>query len=429
MGDPVGPSLAQRSPFRSRDFRWYWFGGFVSNAGTWLQNVTGSVYVLDQTHSTLLVGVLNLATFIPVFLFSVPGGVLADRYDRRMIVVAMSVFSLGVGLAVTICSVTGALNAWTLIAMAFCFGSAYSISKPAMTAMLPAIVPDSDIAHATAINTLQFNMGQIAGSSLAALLLAVASYTWAFGTNAVSFVGPIVAMIMVRPVGGAQRKRAAKGGGREGMKFVLRSPVILPILGAVMLSNAAVECLRTITPAVSTRVLHAPDSTTGVIIAAYSVGATAGVATFGLLSRRIPGYALLIGAFVMQAAGLLGSGLSRTTWLSVVSAVPIGLGLAFNIPILSGGLLRLSPDEFRGRVMSFFNIAMLGLRPLFALTAGGLGSFLSPSVVLIVFMCFPLVAVRLSGVTYRALQQRGLGPHVPDPATQPAARTSATEQS
>lgn len=429
MDDPVVASPPKRTPFRSRDFRWYWFGGLVSNAGTWLQNVSGSVYVLDKTHSTLLVGVLNLATFIPVFFFSVPGGVLADRYDRRKIVMFMSVASIGFGLVVTMCSVTGTLNAWTLIAMAFCFGSAYSISKPAMTAMLPAIVPESDIAHATAINTLQFNVGQIAGSSLSALLLAVASYSWAFGVNTLSFIGPIVAMIMIRPASEPQRKPAAKGGGREGMRFVLRSPVILPILGAVMLSNAAVECLRTITPAVSERVLHAPASTTGVIIAAYSAGATAGVATFGLLSRRISGHALLVGAFVMQAAGLLGSGLSRTTWLSVLSAFPIGLGLAFNIPILSGGLLRLSPDEFRGRVMSFFNIAMLGLRPLFALTAGWLGSFLSPGVVLIVFMCFPLVAVRLSGVTYHALQQRGLGPDAPGAAPPPAARTTATETS
>jgi MFS family permease len=426
VDDPVEASPSGRSPFRSRDFRWYWFGGLVSNAGTWLQNVSGSVYILDKTHSTLLVGVLNLATFIPVFLFSVPGGVLADRYDRRKIVTSMSVISIGFGLVVTICSVTGTLNAWTLIGMAFCFGSAYSISKPAMTAMLPAIVPESDIAHATAINTLQFNVGQIGGSSLSALLLAFASYSWAFGVNTLSFIGPIVAMAMVRPVGEAKRKPAAKGGGREGMRFVLRSPVILPILGAVMLSNAAVECLRTITPAVSERVLHAPDSTTGVIIAAYSAGATLGVATFGLLSKRVPGYVLLVGAFVMQAAGLLGSGLSRTTWLSVVSAFPIGLGLAFNIPILSGGLLRLSPDEFRGRVMSFFNIAMLGLRPLFALTAGGLGSFLSPGVVLIVFMCFPLVALRLSRLTYHALQQRDLGDV---PGTAPRARATATETS
>lgn len=405
MSDPVS-ARSRQSPFRTRSFRWYWFGGLVSNTGTWLQNVSGSVYILDQTHSTLLVGVLNLATFIPVFLFSVPGGVLADRFDRRLIVVVTSLLSLGVGAAETICAATGTLSAWALIGMAFCLGSSYSVSKPAMTAMLPAIVPDSDIAHATAINTLQFNIGQIAGSALSALLLAISSYTWAFGVNAVSFVGPIVAMAMVRPAHSRRRLPTVKGSGREGMRFVLHSPAILPILVAVMLSNAAVECLRTITPAVTTQVLHAADSTTGVIIAAYSAGATVGVMTFGLLSRRIRGHVLLVAAFAMQALGLLGSAASRSPWVSAVCAVPIGLGFAFNIPILSGGLLKLSPDEFRGRVMSFFNMAMLGLRPLFSLTAGGLGSIVSPSIVLAVFICFPVIAIRLSGVTYRALQQQ-----------------------
>jgi MFS family permease len=405
--DRAAPSTSTQSPFRSPSFRWYWFGGFVSNVGTWLQNVSGSIYVLDRTHSTFLVGVLNLATFIPVFILSVPGGVLADRYDRRAIVVLTSLFSFAVGAAVTIASAVGTLDPWFLIAMAFCFGSSYAISKPAMTAMLPAIVPENNIAHATAINTLQFNIGQIGGSALSALLLAFASYTWAFGVNAVSFAGPILSMVMVGPAVARKQIRKTKASGREGLRFVLRSPAILPILTAVLLSNAAVECLRTITPAVTTRTLHAPDSTTGIIIASYSAGASAGIVTFGLLSRRIPGHALLVSAFLMQAAGLLGSGLSRMTWLSVVCAFPIGLGLAFNIPILSGGLLRLSPDELRGRVMSFFNIAMLGLRPLFSLSAGGLGAVVSPSVVLIVFICFPLVAVPLCGMTYRALQQGG----------------------
>jgi MFS family permease len=438
--DRAARSTSRRSPFRSPSFRWYWFGGFVSNVGTWLQNVSGSIYVLDRTHSTFLVGVLNLATFIPVFILSVPGGVLADRYDRRAIVVLTSLFSFAVGTAVTIASAIGTLDPWFLIAMAFCFGSSYAISKPAMSAMLPAIVPENDIAHATAINTLQFNIGQIGGSALSALLLAVASYTWAFGVNAVSFAGPILSMVMVGPAVAQKHVRKTKASGREGMRFVLRSPAIMPILAAVLLSNAAVECLRTITPAVTTRTLHAPDSTTGVIIASYSAGASVGIATFGLLARRIPGHALLVSAFLMQAAGLLGSGLSRMTWLSVVCAFPIGLGLAFNIPILSGGLLRLSPDELRGRVMSFFNIAMLGLRPLFSLSAGGLGSVVSPSVVLIVFICFPLIAVPLCGMTYRALQQGDAGavdqtvagqvPEPEDPAAEtPASRRRATRTS
>jgi hypothetical protein len=91
-------------------------------------------------------------------------------------------------------------------------------------------------------------------------------------------------------------------------------------------------------------------------------------------------------------------------------AVPIGLGFAFNIPILSGALQRLSPDDFRGRVMSFFNMAMIGMRPLFSVTAGALGAVLSPALVLILFVAFPVVALRLTGMTNRALQQSAAAP-------------------
>jgi MFS family permease len=408
---PVTSRAERRSPFRSRSFRWYWAGGFVSNIGTWLQIVSGSVFVLAHTHSTLYVGLLNLATFIPTVILSVLGGVLADRYDRRGVVIATSALSVVFAGVITVAAAAGALSAWLLIAMAFCIGSSYAINKPAMTALLPAVAPESDIAHATAINTLQFNLGQVFGASLSALLLALTSYTFAFAVNALSFLGPIVAMLMLRLGRHANVAPVARrGSGREGAKFVLRSPVILPILGAVVLSNASVECLRTMAPAIAARVLHAPQSSTGVLITGFSVGACVGVLGFGFLTKHFSGHVLLVVAFSIQAGGLVGTAVSRTEWLSTMCAVPIGLGFAFNIPILSGALQRLSPDDFRGRVMSFFNMAMIGMRPLFSVTAGALGAVLSPALVLILFVAFPVVALRLTGMTNRALQQSAAAP-------------------
>lgn len=404
----IGPSGTRKSPFRSRNFRWYWMGGLASNVGTWLQNVSGSVFVLAHTGSTFYVGLLNLATFIPMVIFSVAGGVIADRYDRRAVVIVTSALSAVFAAVIAVCAATGSLSAWLLVAMAFCIGSLYAINKPAMTALLPSLVPDSDIAHATAVNTLQFNLGQVFGSSLSALLLAVTSYTFAFAVNAVSFFGPIVAMCVLRldraPTPGAT-PMARRNSGREGAKFVLKSPIILPILAAVVLSNAAVECLRTLAPAIATHILHASQSSTGVIVTGYGVGACAGVLAFGYVNRRLSGHFLLVAAFGMQAVCLVGIALSRAEWLTAAFAVPIGLGFAFNIPILSGALQRLSPDEFRGRVMSFFNMAQIGMRPLFSLTAGSLGTVLSPALILVIFVVFPVAAIRLSGMTNRALQR------------------------
>src|SRR6185312_6592717 len=176
------PASAEPRPglFRRRAFVVYWAGGLTSNIGTWLQNVTASVVVLALTHSALLVGVLNFATFAPIFLLSVTGGMLSDRFDRRTVVIATQSVSCVVAIAITVLSATGRLTAPILIALAFLLGSAYALAKPALAAILPSIVERDELGHATAVNTLQFNIGQLGGSALSAGILAVTSPTWAF---------------------------------------------------------------------------------------------------------------------------------------------------------------------------------------------------------------------------------------------------------
>jgi MFS family permease len=404
IGPAAEPAAAPRppSPFRTRNFRLYWTGGLVSNIGSWLQNVSSSVYVLDHTHSTLLVGVLNVAYFSPIFLFSIVGGMISDRFDRRKVIVATQVISGIVAAVITLLAALGRLSPATLIALSFVLGTAYAISKPAFGALLPAVVPRNDLAHATAINTLQFNIGQLGGSGLSAAILAVASPTWAFGLNAVSFISPIISTLLLR-IDAHQRSSAIRGSGREGLRFAFRSPAILAILGAVALSNASMECLRTLSPSLASQTLHEDSGSAGLIVMGYSAGGMIGIFAFSWLSRRFSGQGLLIAAFLMQAAGLAGIAASRQLALGVACAFPVGLAFAFNIPILSAGLQQLSPEAFRGRVMSFFSMSMFGLRPLFSLIAGGLAALLSTPVVVLIFVLFPLIALRLVGATSRAL--------------------------
>jgi MFS family permease len=410
-GDQSGLSPAtpkQPSPFRTRNFRLYWTGGLLSNVGTWLQNVTASVFIFDETHSTLLVGVLNVATFAPLFLFSIIGGMISDRFDRRAVIIVTQLISAVVGTVITVSAATQHLSATLLIAMAFLLGSSYSIGKPAFQALLPAVVPRNDIAHATAINTLQFNIGQTAGSALSAVLLAVANPTWAFGVNAVSFFAPIVSTLMLR-VDDHARSGALKGSGREGLRFALRSPAILAILGAVGLSNASMECMRTLAPSLVKNTMHVDPGSAGLLVMGYSAGGTVGIMVFSALSRRFSGIHVLVASFLIQACGLVGLAASRNIGMGIAFSVPVGFAFALNIPILSGALQQLSPDAMRGRVMSFFSMAMFGLRPLFSLSAGGLASLVSPTVVMITFVLFPLVALRLVGATSRALTNARAG--------------------
>lgn len=404
---PTARAGARVGLFRRRPFVVYWAGGLTSNIGTWLQNVTASIVILSLTGSPLLVGVLNFATFAPIFLLSVAGGMLSDRFDRRAVVIATQSVSCVVAIAITVLSATGRLTAPILIALAFLLGSAYALAKPALAAILPSIVERDELAHATAVNTLQFNIGQLGGSALSAAVLAVASPTWAFGLNAASFLGPIAAMLALRSVAfpATAKKRTMRGSGKEGFQFLRSTPALFAILAAVALSNASVEALRTLAPPLVERALHLPAARAGLLVTAYSLGALIGLLTFNFVSRRLSASRLLACAFGLQAIGVVGVALSSLMAPSAVLAAPIGLGFAFNIPALSAGLQQLTPDDYLGRVMSMFSMFHLGLRPLFSLSAGALASLIDVRIALVIFAVFPVLALRLVATTGRALRE------------------------
>lgn len=414
------PALLRRPIFLA-----YWSGGLVSNIGTWLQNVTASVLVLDLTGRPVMVGVLNVATFAPIFALSMVGGMLSDRFDRRLVVVVSQSFSMVVAAVITALTLTGRIGAASLIVLATLLGCSYAIAKPALSALLPALVDRDEIAHATAINTLQFNMGQVAGSALSALVLAVGSYGVAFALNTASFAGPLIAMLALRRVRmpSGQSRRELRGSGRAGLRLVLGHRVMVSILAAVALSNASVEALRTTAPELVARMPGLDSSSAGVLVTSYAVGATVGLLFFGWLSRHVPPGRVIIGAFALQAVGVVGTAAAGRLAPAAALAVPIGLGFALNIPMLNGRLQQLSPEDFRGRVMSMFSMVHLGLRPIFSLTAGALASLMDVRYALAAFVVLPLCAIVLTG--RRAVPDAGA--EIPEGRVEPMLQPRPTE--
>lgn len=391
--------------FADRNFAIYWSGGLISNIGTWLQNVTASVIVLQISHSPFLVGVLNFATFAPVLLLSIAGGMLSDRFDRRRIVIVTQTFSAAVATLLTVVSGTGRMTVGLLIVLAFLLGSSYALAKPSVSALLPSLVERRDLARATAVNTLQFNIGQVAGSLLSAVLLTFAGPTWAFGVNALSYAAPVASMLLLRipRSSGSTKRKGVRGTGMEGLRFLRTAPGVLALLGAVVLSNASVEALRTLAPDLASRVLDVGGNAAGLLVTAYSLGATVGLLGFGWVSRRFSPRPLLTAAFVLQGVGVLGVAVAPNLAVAAVAAAPIGLGFALNIPVLSAGLQQSSPEEYLGRTMSAFSMCHLGLRPVFSLAVGGLASLLDSRIAMALFAVFPLLALRLVAATGTAV--------------------------
>jgi MFS family permease len=373
-------AVESRHPLRNHRFVAYWLAGIISNIGTWLHSVTAGVVIYELTGSALMVGVLGFANFVPVFVLALPGGYLADRYGPRAVIIVAHAVAFVIGAALTVLAFTDRASPAVLIATAAMFGVSYAIAKPALSSMVPALVPRAILPKATAVNTLQFTVGQIGGSLLSSAILVTAGAPWAFGANCVSFLGPIIAMIVIGPIGRSakQRRQDLEDSDGGALRLARRTPPMITLLVTVALANAAVEGLRTLSPAFVTLGLHIDVSHSGLLIASYSIGGLAGLLVFGGVYARIGGFRMLLYAFGISAVGAVALGTTTLVPVAALGAGVIGVGFSFTIPVLNSTLLLLSPDEYRGRVMSLFAMAHLGVRPLWSLAAGAVTSALGP---------------------------------------------------
>ena len=348
----------------------------LSNIGTWVQNVAGSVFVYDLTGSAFAVGVLNFATFLPILLFSVGGGVLSDRFDRRMIVIVSQTGSLFIGSALAVAFATGGATALQVIVAAFALQTSWSIAKPSIVAILPALVPRAQLAEAVGLNTLQFIVGQIGGPILTTIVLTTGGYAWAFAINAATFVGPILAMAYLyrHDLGGRVSREVTRAGAaavRLGIgAYVRAQPWVVSALLAVVSTSAILEMVRTTAPVLVVQRLGLPSTDTGLVVAAMSAGAAFGLVAFIPLrrwdiSRRMP-----VAGLLLQGAGLGLTAMATTLPLAAVGVFAIGTGFSFCFPIVTGVLQTEVPDALRGRLMSIHQMAHLGNRPFAALAAG-----------------------------------------------------------
>lgn len=405
----IGAMTGRLGPFRHQPFAVYWVGGTLSNAGSWLQTVAASVYVYDRTGSALAVGILNFAAFLPVLLFSVVGGVLSDRFDRRAIVVITHVFSALTSLALAAGIAAGLASEVHVVVVAFLLQTSWAIAKPSLTAMLPDLVPRAELTEAVGLNTLQFITGQLVGPLTAALILGTLGPGWAFGLNAVSFAGPILAMAYLARRGlGARRTRAAEGrtaaATPSGLRAYVRSqPWIASALLGVVATSAILQVIWTLAPVFVSERLGEPSSAAGLIVAAQGIGCMLGVVAFVPLQRRELSRRVAAAGLLVQAAGLVVASAATSLPVAAAAVVATGMGFSLCFPVVTGVLQSEVHDAVRGRVMSVHQMAHLGNRPFTALAVGALAaSFGVPVAFLAATVLIPagLVAVRAS---WRAL--------------------------
>ncbi|MEZ0239375.1 MAG: MFS transporter [Chloroflexota bacterium] len=353
----------------------------TTSLGTWLQAVAGSIYVYQLTGSTFLVGVFNFAGFVPILLFSVWGGQLSDRFDRRTIVWLSHAASMAIAAVLAALVLGGSGSVAVLIVAMFLLNVLWALGKPALLALVPNIVPRSDVADAVALTSLGFMSGQIVGPLIAAGAMATGGAGLAFAINALTYGGPIVSMaILARRGLGGRTLEPGPGLNQPAAPaasigaFVGQNRWVVGLLGGVVVTSMAMEIQRTLAPGLVFERLGLPESNAGLLVAAQSVGAATSFLLFVQIRKRGWSRRSALAGLLLQAGGVVAVAAATTLAPALVGFGFIGLGFALCFPVLTAALQGGIPDALRGRVMALHQLALLGHRPLTALLVGAIAA-------------------------------------------------------
>ncbi len=333
------------SALRHRDYLLFWCGALISNTGTWIQNAALLWYVKTSTGSDAWVGAVNMANFVPVLLFILFAGYLADTTDRKRLVLAAFTVMLLSALALGICASGGVLSLAAIMVAVFVSGTAYTLALPAGLTILPELVSKEEMLNALALSSAQFNIGRVVGPAIGAAIIASMSVGTAFYVNAVSFAFFVAAIALLKTK--LERKTLGAEGAfhhiAEGFRYVVKRRWMVGTLAALGLASFFGFSCVVIYPAVARDVLALDAHAYGVLLSLTGVGAAAGAPLVTWLNRRFPERAIIKGCIVLLGMVLVGISLSRAFWLT--SLLSIGIGSSFLI--LRDGEFPVGPEEDR----------------------------------------------------------------------------------
>ena len=362
---------------KHKNFRLFFSGQFISLTGTWMQSVAQSWLVYRLTGSVVLLGLIGFASQIPVFLLAPIGGAIADRYDRRRILIITQTAAMIFAFSLAILTLTENIQVWHLFVIAALFGIANAFDIPTRQAFAVDMVGKEDLINAIALNSSMFNGARIVGPALAGLLVAAIGEGWCFFINASSYVAVVAGLLLmkitieVRPKIGSAISNIAEGFGFVAKTAPVRA--LLLLLGLVSLMGMPYAVLM---PIFADKILGGGSGTLGFLMGASGIGAL--LAALNLAMRK---GVFGLGKWVALASAGLGLSLilfsfSNVFWLSALLLIPVGFSMMTQMAASNTLVQSMVPDDLRGRVMSVYAMMFMGMAPLGALTAGVLANHL-----------------------------------------------------
>jgi MFS family permease len=366
---------AALSAFRHRNFQLYFFGQLVSMTGSWIQLVALSWLVYRMTGSAVLLGLVTFAGQVPGLLLSPLGGALADRVERRRILLVTQTAAMLLAFALAALVLAGVVAAWHLFVFAALLGVVNAFDLPARQSFIVDLVGTRDLMNAVALNSSALNIARLAGPALAGLLVATVGEGWCFFGNGLSFSAVILSLILMRVTAPAREKTQARpvvAHIREGFEFVARTAPVRGVLALFGLATLMGMPYAVLMPVFADGVLGAGPGGQGLLMTAAGVGALLG--TLCLITRR---EIRRLASWMAASAAAFGVSLvifslSESLWLSAALIVPVGFTMMLLMGASNTLVQAIVPNELRGRVMAAYTMVFLGASPVGALAAGWL---------------------------------------------------------
>jgi predicted MFS family arabinose efflux permease len=364
------------------NYRAWFIGQLFSLVGTWMQSTAQGYLIFQLTHSDAYLGYVAFISGIPTILFSLYGGVVADRIPRRKLMVFTQTTMLVLAFILAGLTFAGWVQPWHILVLAFMLGVANAFDAPARQSFVVEMVDRKDLTNAIALNATMFNLALVVGPAAGGLVYAWVGPGWCFTFNGLSFVAVIIALLWMRlpPFAPLLHRESANSQIREGFRFVMGNPTVRLLIFSVAFMSAFGLGLVTLIPAWATVVLGGDVTTNGLLLSARGVGSVLGALMLAALGGRgLRGRFWVGGSFVVPLAMLFFT-LTRMLPLSMLGLGIAGWSLMAVINNSNALVQTQIPDQIRGRVMGIYMLIFMGATPLGSLWIGTLAEYLGEPV-------------------------------------------------
>ena len=389
MGSPstITPNVLRRvfKAFHYRDFRLMFTGACISSIGTWMQNLAQAWLVLDISKSPFYLGLDAFLAGIPIFFFSLIGGVVADRVERRKVLLMSQYVQMSSAFILTALILVGAVKIWEILFLSFVVGLAQSFGGPAYAALIPSLVSKEDMPNAIALNSIQFNVARVLGPAIGGLALDNLGAVWCFGLNGLSFLAPILSLTILNT-----RYLPEKTGEsifasmKKGFKFIRHQGAMEGLIVLGFCVTALGIPMTTFLPWFAREVFRGGPGTFTLFLCASGSGAVAGALGVAFLGNIRNKGRLALTMLVVLGGGISGFALSQSVVLSCVLLFLSGISLMAVFTNVLSLVQIITANEMRGRVISIYNAAFRGGMPMGNLVTGWLVPMFTAPVVLAV---------------------------------------------